>query len=91
MKKYKYIRQTDFQKFVLKSLSNQEGVTFDPTQISANLIKLEVYYAELTNTIIAESPGYPVGTSLHFFLKASYAACQHGLEIELHSETYDVS
>ena len=48
---------------LLESLSNQIGATFDPTQMNDNLIKLEVYYTDLTTTIIAESPAYTVSAS----------------------------
>ena len=49
---------------LLESLSNQIGATFDPTQMSDNLIKLEVYYTDLTATYIVESPAYTVSASI---------------------------
>ena len=48
---------------LLESLSNQIGATFDPTQMNDNLIKLEVYYTDLTTTHIGESPAYTVSAS----------------------------
>ena len=53
-----------FKDSLLETLSNQVGATFDPTQISANLVKLEVYCTDLTTTITDESPAYTVPTCL---------------------------
>ena len=47
---------------LLESLSNQIGA-FDPTQMNDNLIKLEVYYTDLTTTYVGESPAYTVSAS----------------------------